>query len=101
MSFAGLIIVALIEAVAHADRNKTKKEREEQKRREEIRSEEARLQLQMINAAIKLNKIIAKKVQHQKTNGDVEDANNAVEEAQRAYYDFINRIALEEVNHKE
>lgn len=93
------IVAAVISSVLSAFiLNKMNKEQKEKEKREKNRIEESRLQLEMINASIDLEKIIAKKVQHQETNGDVEAANKVVKEAQQAYYKFINRIAIEDIN---
>lgn len=97
ISGGALIIVAIIEALAHKDRKENKKMMEERERHEKLRRQEALLQLEMESANIKLTKIIAKKVQNQETNGDVEEAYKAVNDAQKKYYKFINGIAMNEI----
>lgn len=90
-----LIAVALIELRAGRDRKNQKKLQEEQAAHEQLRREEMELQLQMTSANTKLVKVIAKTVQHQKTNGDVEEAYRAVQESQDAYFHFLNKVAVE------
>lgn len=97
ISGGAIIIVAIIEALAHRDRIENKKIRENIKHHENLRRQEALLQLEMESANIKLTKIIAKKVQNQETNGDVEEAYKAVHDAQMKYYQFINGIAINEI----
>lgn len=96
---AGLIIVAIIGVLAERERRVNKKERAELARKEANRIEESRLALIMQDAILKLATVTAKKVMNHKTNGDVEEAFNAAAEARKNYYDFINRIAMEEINH--
>lgn len=97
ISGGALIIVAIIEAFAHKDRIQNKKMMEEREKHENLRRQEALLQLEMESANIKLTKIIAKKVQNQETNGDVEEAYKAVHKAQEKYYKFINGVAINEI----
>ena len=101
ISGCAIIIVAIIEALAHKDRTENKKIRENMKHHENLRRQEALLQLEMESANIKLTKIIAKKVQNQETNGDVEEAYKAVHDAQMKYYQFINGIAINEIQERD
>ena len=101
ISGGAIIIVAIIEALAHKDRIQNKKMMEEREKHEKLRRQEALLQLEMESANIKLTKIIAKKVQNQETNGDVEEAYKAVHDAQMKYYQFINGIAINEIQERD
>ena len=93
------IIVAAIGFMAERERRASKKERAELAKREAYRIEESRLAMKMQDAVLKLATVTAKKVMNHKTNGDVEEAFNAAAEARKEYYDFINKIAMEELNH--
>lgn len=89
-----LITVAVIEALAQRDRNQIKKITAKHDERETLRKRESLLQLQMEDASIKLAMIIAKKVQNQKTNGDVEEAYKAAQKAKEEYHKFLNDVAM-------
>lgn len=93
----GLILVAVIGALAERDRRDIKRQKEKQTQRYELRAEEERLSMKMQDATMKLATVTAKVVMQKKTNGDVEEAFKAAEEATKEYNDFIERIAAKQV----
>ena len=80
------VIVCLVEVRTARDRKRTEK-------RAEVRARESRLSMKMQDANTKLAVVTAKAVMKQHTNGDVEEAFHAAEEAQEAYRAFIEEIA--------
>lgn len=104
-----VVFVAIIGLIAEKDRRTRKKEREEynsyiEKQQEEAKEREAlaeqrlKLFMQMENAGLKLAIVTAKKLMNQKTNGDVEEAFNAAQEAKAAYGDFINEVVNQHIS---
>ena len=66
-------------------------------KREAFKTEGALLQLEMIQAELKLSKVTAKAVRNQKLNGDVEDAEHWVKTVEIKYADYLRRIHCSEV----
>lgn len=82
------IIVAVIGAV------NIRLHHQEEKKAEQ-RAIEARLGMEMQVAAIELSDVIAIAVTGGHTNGNVEAARKKAKDAKKAYYDFINSIAVD------
>lgn len=98
-------IVSAISAITVAgisawSNKQVKKEREGFKQNESNQVKERLLTMKLISANCKLSAVTAKTVLNHKTNGDVQDAFESVQEAQQEYYDFINRIAVENLSKK-
>ena len=62
-------------------------------RRETLRQEGALLQLEMIQAVLKLSKVTAKAVRNQKLNGDVEEAEQWVHSVEIKFSDYMRRVS--------
>ena len=85
------IMVAVIER-----RNKKQVERTE--KRAERRAMESRLAMDLMYANCALALTTAKKLANMHTNGDVEDAMKAADEAQRAYIGFVRDEAAKQLS---
>lgn len=82
------VLVAVIETRNTRDRKQTES-------RAERRAEESRLSMELMSANCRLSLVTAKKVMGQKTNGDVEEAFEAVSTAQTNYDGYIRRLAAQ------
>ena len=91
MSALALIIVTIIETGNNRSRKRTEL-------RAQRRAEESRLSMELMSAACKLSTVTAKAVTGQKTNGDVEEALEASQQAQKEYEHFKNQIAADQVS---
>ena len=69
-------------------------------KRADQRATEARLGMEMQVAAVELSDVIAIAVTGGHTNGNVEAARRKALEAKRAYYDYINSIAIDTLTHR-
>ena len=88
------IVVAIIGAININQRKKDE-------RLANQRATEARLGMDMQAASIELSDVIAIAVTGGHTNGNVEEARNKAKKAKKAYYDFINTVAVDTLtNHK-
>lgn len=94
---AAAILVAVIEAIAAADRRRMKQNREEAAERETNRAEEARLSMQMMSATLQLSVVTANALTGGHNNGNVEAARLAAETAQANYEAFLQKVTAKEV----
>jgi hypothetical protein len=60
---------------------------------EELRAERALIQLEMMQAELKLSKVTAKAVMNRELNGDVEEAVKWVRKVEIKYEDYMRRIS--------
>ena len=90
---AAAIVAAIISAI-------NINQRKEEEKRADQRATEARLGMEMQAASIELSDVIAIAVTGGHTNGNVEEARNKARKAKKAYYDFINSIAVDTLHHK-
>jgi hypothetical protein len=72
-----------------------RRDREHNAKCESLRAEGALLQLEMIQAVLKLSKVTAKAVRNQTLNGDVEDAERWVHTVEIKFADYMRRITQE------
>lgn len=84
------VVICIIEVRASKDRKRSDA-------RATIRAKESRLSMEMHEANTLLGIVTAKAVTHQHTNGDVEEAIEAAEKAQKKYRSFVADIASEQV----
>lgn len=84
------VVICIIEVRVAKDRKRTDA-------RAAIRARESRLSMEMHEANTLLGIVTAKAVTHQHTNGDVEEAIEAAEKAQKKYRSFVADIASEQV----
>jgi hypothetical protein len=87
------IIAALATIVVAVLEVRNRRERGKAEERYAIRSEESRLSMELMSAQCKLSLVTAKAVLNMKTNGDVEEAFEAVKEAQTKYDEYIRKLA--------
>lgn len=88
-------------AVVAAQGSKLLKAREKEESHARERTEEARLQLEMIAANSELTVGVALALKEGHTNGEVEKGLLAVRSASDKYTKFLEEIALEAINQKE
>ena len=69
-----------------------RKDREHNAKCESLKAEGALLQLEMIQAVLKLSKVTAKAVRNKTLNGDVEDAEKWVHNVEIKFADYMRRI---------
>lgn len=87
------ILVAIIEAVAARDRKRVRESHEKQEKRAEIRAEESRLAMQLMDATLQLSIVNANAVTGGHNNGNVERARKAADKAQKEYHAFLEKVA--------
>lgn len=61
---------------------------------EELRAEGTLLQMELSHANLQLSKVTAKAVRNQKLNGDVEDAEKKVKDAEEKYVKHMQRFGI-------
>lgn len=93
ISTAGAIGVAIIGYHQRRNNAANTKRQSELDAREELRSEGCMLQMEMLQAQLKLGKVTAKAVLNQKTNGDVEEAMHWAHDVEIKYADYLRRAA--------
>lgn len=88
---AAMVIVAIIEALAAADRRRAKKDRDEDEARQKDRDELLILVVQSTGAAIALGEATAHALQRGHTNGDMERALEYATSIKHKQKDFLTR----------
>lgn len=95
---AASIVVAIITGIYTVKVNKIKTEtqafNEKSEQRAEQRKQESMLLLRLTQANTKLTVGVAMALKHGHANGEIEDGLQAVEDAEQAYQDFLNQIAM-------
>lgn len=89
ISAVSVIIVAIIEWRASADRRLMKEAQAEAEIRAEQREKESRLSMQMMDATLQLSVVTSNALTGGHNNGNVEAARRAAEDASRAYKQFL------------
>ena len=89
MPAAATIVVAIIEAIAAADRKKNRKSKEETARHEQECQEIMVLMLQSVNASIALGEACAHAMQRGHTNGDMEQALDYAQDIKHRQKDYL------------
>ena len=97
ISAVAVVLVALIESKSSRERKQYKEDRERAERRAAVRAEESQLSMEMMSANNKLTLVIAKKLNGQHTNGDVEEAMQAAVKAQKDYQMFLEETTARQV----
>ena len=97
---AAAIIVAVIEAIAAADRKRSKDNEAKAAARAERREEEARLSMRMMDASLELGLATALAVENHRMNGEMTLARDNAQEAQAAYRAFIEKVAAAQLAKK-
>ena len=93
-----MVIVAIIEAVAHKERKRATALAEKMTARSERRAEESRLSMQMMSATLQLSVVTANALTGGHNNGNVQAAKEAAEKAEREYQEFLQRVAATAIN---
>lgn len=91
------LLVVWVQVRGDRDKKEREKDAAEAAKRAETRAEESRLSMNFMSASCKLGVVTAKAVTGQHTNGDVEEAMQAAQEAQSRYYSFINSTAAKQI----
>ena len=97
VSGAALILVAVIEAVAAADRRSAKRSRSTAEQREADRARENRLAMTMMDASLDLALATAVAVEEGRLNGEMKNAREKAGRAQEEYRAFLHEVAAREV----
>jgi hypothetical protein len=84
------IVLAVLAALFARSNQKSKK-------RAEVRAEESKLAMNLSAATIKLCIVTAKTVRNEQVNGDMNDAMEHAERAQKEYQEFLHRVTAERV----
>lgn len=100
----GIAIVGLLQAVAvaaisglFARENKARRKQiDDAEAKASLRAEESRLSMRLLSADINLTMATARAVRDGVTNGKMEHALSAAEQAQADYYNFINSVAAKQ-----
>jgi len=83
-------VTAIIVSYVGVTQKQIQKRNDEQ---EVLKAEGALIQLEMIQAELKLSKVTAKAVLNQKCNGDVEEAMNWTKKVEIKYADYMRRVS--------
>lgn len=94
---AATIVCAIIAYRSNKEAKIAKEERERAELRAKRRLQESRLSLKLINANCALTVGTALAVKRGHANGELDDGLKQVAEAQKAYNEFIQQVALEDV----
>lgn len=97
ISALSAILVAVFTGLFARDSRRRKSRDDEQDARAKIRAQESRLSMQLMSANVKLGIATALAVEQKKFNGEMKDARESADKAQKAYWDFINSTAAEEI----
>lgn len=97
ISALSAVCVAILTGLFARDTRRRKTREDEQDARAKIRAEESRLSMQLMSASVKLGVATAMAVEQQKFNGEMHDARESAEKAQKEYWAFINRTAAGEI----
>ena len=97
ISALSAICVAVLTGIFARDSKRRKAKDDEQDARAKVRAQESRLSMQLMSANVKLGIATAMAVEQKKFNGEMKDARESADKAQKAYWDFINSTAAEEI----
>lgn len=97
ISAASAICVAILTGLFARDSRRRKAADDDQKAHAQMRAKESRLSMQLMSASVKLGIATAMAVEQQKFNGEMKDARESADRAQKAYWEFINNTAADEV----
>lgn len=97
ISAASAICVAILTGLFARDSRRRKAADDDLKARAQIRARESRLSMQLMSASVKLGVATSLAVEQQKLNGEMKDARESAEKAQKAYWEFIDDIAANDI----
>lgn len=94
ISGIALVLVAVIETVAAAERGQAKQEKDRMERRARVRETESHLSMEFMTATCALALVTAQRVNgSQTTSSDVEEAMEKAVKAQGEYNEFVREVA--------
>lgn len=91
------ICVAVLTGLFARDSKRRKAHEDELEAHSRKRAQESRLSMQLMSASVKLGIATALAVEQKKFNGEMKDARESADKAQKAYWDFINSTAADEI----
>ena len=97
ISALSAVLVAVFTGLFARDSRRRKSRDDEQDARAKIRAQESRLSMQLMSANVKLGIATALAVEQKKFNGEMKEARESADKAQKAYWDFITSTAAEEI----
>ena len=97
ISALSAVCVAVLTGLFARDSKHRKTKEDERDARAKVRARESALAIQLMGANIKLGIATALAVEQKKFNGEMRDARESADRAQKAYRDFINSTAAEEI----
>lgn len=97
ISALSAIFVAVLTGLFARDTRHRKSADDNNKAHEQMRAKESRLSMQLMSASVKLGVATSMAVEQHKFNGEMKDARESAEKAQKAYWEFINSTASEEI----
>ena len=97
ISALSAVCVAILTGIFARDSRRRKAKDDEMDVRAKIRAQESRLSMQLMSANVKLGIATALAVEQKKFNGEMKDARESADKAQKAYWDFINSTAADEI----
>lgn len=98
VSALSAVCVAVLTGLFARDSRRRKAVEDNQKAHEQMRAKESRLSMQLMSASVKLGIATAMAVEQKKFNGEMKDARESAEKAQKAYWEFINNTAADEIS---
>ena len=97
ISAMSAVCVAVLTGLFARDSKHRKTKEDERDARAKVRALESALSMHLMCANIKLGIATALAVEQKKFNGEMKDARESAARAQKAYQDFINSTAAEEI----
>ena len=98
ISALSAICVAILTGLFARDSRRRKAAEADQKAHEQMRAKESRLAMQLMSASVKLGVATAMAVEQKKFNGEMKEARESAEKAQKDYWEFINGTAADEIS---
>lgn len=97
ISAISAICVAVLTGLFARDNKRRKAHEDELEARARKRAQESHLSMQLMSASVKLGIATALAVEQKKFNGEMKDARESADKAQKAYWEFINHTAADEI----
>jgi hypothetical protein len=94
------ILIAVLTGMFALETNRRKLKDAEIELRARQRAEESRLSMALMSAAVRLGTATSLAVEKQTINGEMKEAREDAEKAQKEYWEFINVLAAEDLNRR-
>lgn len=98
ISALSAICVAILTGLFARDTRRRKAIDDSQKAHEQMRAKESRLATQLMIASVKLGVATSLAVEQHKFNGEMKEARESAEKAQKDYWEFIKGTAADEIS---